>query len=277
VSDVLPRQAVVKRVSTRNTWSLLLADYAKAQRAAGRSEGTIRLHRYRISDLCGIAYSPGRVTTDQLVTILATPGWAPETRKSVRGAYRSFFRWAYQSGRLDQDPSEALPSVRVPQAVARPAPETVVRAGMVADERTRLMVMLAAYAGLRACEIAAVHSEHLDVDVLRITGKGQKIREVPIVHEGLLERLQAVVGWAFPNGLGSHLSPGHVTRLISRALPEGWTAHTLRHRMATAAYAGSRDILAVGCLLGHARPETTQRYVRMPDDAVRAAARWAAA
>lgn len=46
--------------------------------------------------------------------------------------------------------------------------------------------------------------------------------------------------------------------------------------MATQAYAGTRDLLAVGAVLGHSRPETTQRYVRMPDDALRAAAHAAA-
>lgn len=87
----------------------------------------------------------------------------------------------------------------------------------------------------------------------------------------LLEQLRGLDGWAFPNGKGSHLSPGHVGRLLSRAMPEGWTAHTLRHRMASTAYAATRDLLAVGAVLGHSRPETTQRYVRLPDDAVRAA------
>jgi len=47
--------------------------------------------------------------------------------------------------------------------------------------------------------------------------------------------------------------------------------------MATMAYAGTRDLLAVGALLGHSRPETTQRYVKIPDDALREAARAAAA
>jgi integrase len=258
-------------------WNPMIADFAAAQRAAHRSEGTIRLYRYRISDLCGLASSPAKVTTDQLVGVLSTPGWAAETRKSVRGAFRCFFRWGYQSGRLDDDPSEALPSVRVPTGVARPAPETVVAAGLGADDRTRFMVMLAAFAGLRACEIARVHSDDLTGDILRVTGKGGKTRELPVVHAGLLARLQDVDGWAFPNGHGSHLTPGHVTKLVSAVLPEGWTAHTLRHRMATRAYAGSRDLLAVGALLGHARPETTQRYVRMPDDALRAAALQAAA
>lgn len=113
-------------------------------------------------------------------------------------------------------------------------------------------------------------------DVLRVLGKGGKVREVPVVHAGLLARLRGVEGYAFGNGRGGHLSPGHVSRLLSAAMPDGWTAHTLRHRMATVAYAGTRDLLAVGAVLGHSRPETTQRYVRLPDDALRAAMRAAA-
>lgn len=36
-------------------------------------------------------------------------------------------------------------------------------------------------------------------------------------------------------------------------MPNGWTAHTLRHRMASVSYAGTRDLLAVGAVLGHSR------------------------
>ena len=36
-------------------------------------------------------------------------------------------------------------------------------------------------------------------------------------------------------------------------------------------FAGTHDLLAVGAVLGHSRPETTQRYVRMPTDALTAA------
>jgi integrase len=135
------------------------------------------------------------------------------------------------------------------------------------------MGLLAASGGLRAGEISRVHSRDLVGDELVIHGKGGKVRAVPIVDERLLAELRQVDGWAFPNGYGSHLTPGHVSRLLSEALPDGWTAHTLRHRCASVAYAATRDLLAVGALLGHSRPETTQRYVAMPDDAVRAAAR----
>jgi len=103
-----------------------------------------------------------------------------------------------------------------------------------------------------------------------VHGKGGKTRLVPLLPI-VTRLLEPRTGWAFPSPGGGHITPGHVTRLLSRALPAGWTGHTLRHRMATAAYAGTRDLLAVGALLGHSRPETTQRYVRLPDDALLAA------
>lgn len=133
------------------------------------------------------------------------------------------------------------------------------------------MARLAAYAGLRASEIARVQGSDLHGDMLRVLGKGGKVRWVPVMNARLVVQLRDLTGWAFPSPAGGHLTPGHVTRLLSEALPDGWTAHTLRHRFATVAYDGTRDLLSVSELLGHARPETTQRYVRLSADALRAA------
>jgi integrase len=249
-------------------------EYGTALRAAGRSPGTIRLHRYYLSSLAERHASPWQVTTPDLLAFLSVEHWAPETRKSARAAVRGFYRWAYGAGHLEEDPGDTLPSVRVPPGRPRPTPEHLVRVLVRhEDPRIGLMAMLAAYAGLRAAEIARVHASDLAGDTLVVHGKGGRVRGVPVLNELLLERLEALEGWAFPNGLGSHLSPGHVSRVLSRAMPESWTAHTLRHRMATTAYAGTRDLLAVGAVLGHSRPETTQRYVLLPDDALRAAVR----
>jgi site-specific recombinase XerC len=63
----------------------------------------------------------------------------------------------------------------------------------------------------------------------------------------------------------------HDAGFVRRALGRGWTAHKLRHRFATAAYAGNRGLLAVQQLLGHSKPETTQRYTALPGDALRTA------
>lgn len=261
-------------MKSRNVWNAALAEYEVAQRAAGRSPGTIRLHRHYLEQLRARHADPWSVTTRDLRAVLASRRWAAETRRSARSAFRGFYRWAHGSGYVDDDPGLELEAIRVPPGVPRPTPELVVAQTLAySPPRVALMVLLAAYAGLRAAEIARVHADDLVGDELVVRGKGGRVRAVPIVEPSLLLRLRQLDGWAFPNGLGSHLSPGHVTKLVSAALPDGWTCHTLRHRFASAAYAGTRDLLAVGQLLGHSRPETTQRYVRLPDDALRAAAR----
>ena len=66
-------------------------------------------------------------------------------------------------------------------------------------------------------------------------------------------------------------------KIIAAELAPGYSTHTLRHRCATTAYAATRDLRAVQELLGHAKPETTAGYVRVPDNAMRAAVMAAAA
>lgn len=257
-----------------DVWGDALRRYTIELQAAGRASGTIRLHRYRLLDLAERHPDPWAVTSADLLEYLAHPEWKPETRKSVRTILRGFYGWAAGEGLIPADPAARLRPVRVPAGVPKPAPEDVVRAALEhEDPRTRLMVQLAAFGGLRAAEVARVHARDLVGDVLRVTGKGGKTREVPLSDPELLDTLRALDGWAFPNRWrpDEHVTPGTVSRLLSQVLPDGWTAHTLRHRMASQAYAGSRDLLSVGQLLGHSRPETTQRYVRLPDDALRAA------
>jgi site-specific recombinase XerD len=58
---------------------------------------------------------------------------------------------------------------------------------------------------------------------------------------------------------------------ISRLLPDGYAAHTLRHRFATTAYAATHDLFVVAELLGHESVETTEHYVAMPDGRLREA------
>lgn len=231
-----------------------------------------------LRNLADVCPDPWTVAVEQLVGFLARDHWAAETRKSARSALRGFYSWSHGRGYLEQDPSAGLPSVSVPAGRPRPTPEHLVRQLMAhPDPRIGLMVMLAAFAGLRCAEIARVHRDDLVGDDLTVLGKGGKVRGVPILSARLLERIEGLDGWAFPNGLGGHLSPGHVSKLVSDALPGTWTAHTLRHRFGTVSYAGTRDLLAVQTLLGHSRPETTQRYVLIPDDSLRAAARAAVA
>jgi integrase len=85
-----------------------------------------------------------------------------------------------------------MPSVRVPAGVPRPAPEQVVSAALAAAEhepRERLMLALAAFAGLRRAEIARVHTRDVTEEGLRVRGKGGTVRVIPI-HPVLVELLR---------------------------------------------------------------------------------------
>lgn len=79
---------------------------------------------------------------------------------------------------------------------------------------------------------------------------------------GYLERIKE--GWLFPTPRATGpIGAIRVGELVSRALPEHWTCHSLRHRFATKAYRASHDLLLVQRLLGHSKPETTAMYVQL--------------
>ena len=171
------------------------------------------------------------------------------------------------------------PRAPFPAPCPRPAPDHVLLAGLRdTDERARLAVEIIDAAGLRRAECAALRSSDIvdtfDGTAIRVTGKGGHEREVPI-PDRIAWRIRAADGYVFPSPYGQarHLSPAYLGKLVSWALPGDWTAHTLRHRYATRVYRACRDIRVVQELLGHARIETTIRYVGISDDRLRDAAR----
>jgi len=260
------------------TWKRATDDYCDWLAAGGGSKDLQRMRRHYLRGLsldqpCG----PWSLGLDELVRFVANPGWKPETRKAARGTIRAFYRWAVITERIDRDPSLLLPPVKIPPTKPRPAPDYVLSRAMLAagPGRDQLMLLLASLAGLRRAEIATLRVEDVAGDTLYVRGKGGRTRVVPL-HRTLEPELSAwlagrLEGWVFPGREDGHLSAHHVGKRLSVLLGPGWSAHKLRHRFASRAYAADRDLLAVQSLLGHTRPETTARYVAMPDDALRAA------
>jgi integrase/recombinase XerC len=80
-----------------------------------------------------------------------------------------------------------------------------------------------------------------------------------------------VDGWLFPTASDGHLSVHYVGELVDAVLPDGWSMHTLRHRFASRAYRGTRNLRAVQMLLGHESIATTERYTAVDDNEMRAA------
>jgi integrase/recombinase XerC len=259
-------------------WEDNIDGYLAYLTASGSGPETIRLRRHYLGVLARhcCPTGPWQATVDDLTAVLATPDWAPETRKSARSSLRSFYKWGVDTGKTTIDTARALPRVRVPLGAPRPTPRDVVtRALAAADDRGRLMLLLALLAGLRRAEIAAVHRDEMiessDHWSLRVCGKGGRVRMVPL-HPLLAETLlEHRCGFLFPGKDHGHLSADRVGRIVAGLLGPGWTAHTLRHRFSTECYSHSHDLFATQQLLGHSRPETTQRYTQVPDDSLRAA------
>ena len=217
---------------------------------------------------------PKDVTTEQIVQVFARQQWKPETRKAYRNTISSFFRWLHKSGRRSDDPSLDVPRVKKPHAHPRPCPDRYIAAAMeMATPSERLMIRLGAECGLRRGEIARVHSDDVVADSagrsLIVRGKGDKQRIVPLPDD-LAGIIMDAHGYLFPGRFGGHVEESYVGDHISHLLPDGYGAHTLRHRFATVTYATTHDLFVVAELLGHESVETTEHYVAMPDGRLRA-------
>jgi integrase len=263
-------------------WREAIEAYLSWLSAGGSSASTLRLRRHYLKHLAQHAPGdPWEVSAEQVTAYIAGGAWQAETRKSARSACRSFFQWAVNTGRTNDDPTRTLRPVRVPPGVPKPASESAIRASLAdASDRDRLMLLLGATCGLRISEIAAVHSDDLtergDGLWIRVTGKGSKVRMVPVSPplDDLLR--DAPPGYLFGGRWGEHMTAAHVGKILKRLLGGQLSAHTLRHRYATISYSAERDLFAVQHLLGHSQPQTTARYCQVPDGALRAGARHAA-
>lgn len=265
------------RISAPVPWRRSIEGWTDTLKAAGLSAQTIKSRRYKMVHLAALLMpsGPEDVTTEQIVQTFARQQWKPETRKAYRNTISSFFRWLHKSGRRSDDPSLDVPRVKKPHAHPRPCPDRYIAAAMeMATSSERLMIRLGAECGLRRGEIARVHSDDVVADSagrsLIVRGKGDKQRIVPLPDD-LAGIIMDAHGYLFPGRFGGHVEESYVGDHISHLLPDGYGAHTLRHRFATVTYATTHDLFVVAELLGHESVETTEHYVAMPDGRLRAA------
>jgi integrase len=269
-----------RRLPVPPAWRGPIGQWAAWRRAAGHSRQTIETRLSQLSTAARrLGPDPWAVTGADLDQWAAAQTWARETRRANYAAVRTFYRWAVSAGHINTSPV-SLPPVRPAEPLARPTPTAIYKAALLAaDQRTTLILRLAAETGMRRCETAAVHTDDIGEDLLGATitahGKGGKLRVLP-VPDDLARAVLKAKDWLFPGDYGGHLSPRWVGKLARRVLPGQWTLHTLRHRYGTMVYnRGDGDLLAVQRLLGHASPATTQRCVLLEQARLHRAARTA--
>ena len=215
-------------------------------------------------------------------------GYARTSTARALSSVRMFFRYLDREGIGHNAAIGAVRGPRLPRAVpkALAARETEDLIAAVAtpsriDEPAwvaarDLAVLLLLYGcGLRISEALELNLDDLPRDdALRVTGKGGKVRMVPIlpvIREAIGDYIARCPHTLSGNGpffigvRGGRLSPRMVQKRMQdlRAvlgLPKEATPHALRHSFATHLLASGGDLRAIQELLGHASLSTTQRY-----------------
>lgn len=203
---------------------------------------------------------------------------------------RSMYKFLRQRGHIERDifASVRMPrtSQRLPSYVPQSRMEEVVQRifeDLRSDEhmvaRNALLVLLTYSCGLRLAEVVGVDVEDFEADfsLLRVLGKGDKERMVPIMErvrvevKGYVERfLQPKICKKTKNALflsvrGERISRIDVQRSVARLLREcgvqGKTSpHVLRHTFATHLLNEGADMREIQELMGHSSLRATQVY-----------------
>ena len=190
----------------------------------------------------------------------------PSTAHAYRSDARNFFAWAVRRNLATTDPTLDVDPIRVPKSLPRPVPIQAVPnlIALAPTAELRLVLLLAAYAGLRRSEIANLTTDDYQLfgDAMLIVraGKGGKDRVVPL-HPAIVAELakRRPVGKVIP------LTSATIGRQASRHLrAHGYdcTLHQLRHSFGTEmARVFDGNLVAVGRAMGHSDPATTMGYV----------------
>lgn len=251
----------------------LIRQYTVHCTARDLSDATMRVRWMVLRRITGETGAELRdLTVSQITNWLATPGWSAQTRASYHAHLNAFYRWAVDTDLVTVNPMTKIPRASVPQADARPAdPYVLTRILAEAPERVRMAAMLAAYQGLRACEIAHIRRE--DVTQRRLVvreGKGGKTAVLP-THEKIWEAVRdRPPGLLVPSPSGGEYRATTLSTMFGVTLRglgiHGVTLHPLRHLYATTLLDNGANLRVVQTLLRHSSVATTERYTRVTGD-----------
>jgi integrase/recombinase XerC len=278
------------------------------------SPNTVIAYRRDLDSLCEfVREAAGRAPILGDVDRFVLRGWLGRLAETLStnsvarklAAVRSFFRYLRRNGRIDENPADRLASPQVrrklPKFLGVDAANEVMQAPLedpgasgpddpdgARPVRDQCMLELLYGSGLRVSELASLNLEAVDLqaEVLRVIGKGNKERIVPIGSKArqALTRYFALRpslrhptrGTQDPHALflgrfGRRLGVRRVQALVTRygALGAGRPdlhPHALRHSCATHMLEGGADLRIIQEMLGHASLSTTQRYTHLSMD-----------
>ena len=219
----------------------------------------------------------------------------PRSQARILSGVRSFFKFLLLDGFIDVDPTELLvsPHVRnvLPDVLSTAEVdrlEASIDLSKWEGQRNRAIIEVLFSCGLRVSELVNLKLSNLYVEekFVRVTGKGDKERLVPISSRALDElnawfadrnamRIKSgEEDYVFLNRRGAHLTRTMILIMIKRqAVAAGITKtispHTLRHSFATALLEGGADLIAIQAMMGHEDIATTEIYTHIDTSSLR--------
>ena len=243
--------------------------------------------------------SPVDIATDDLKDFIVWVnllGMLPPTQARVLSGLKAFFRFLLMDDQISSDPSSLIESPRL----SRKLPDTLslieinkliaaIDLSKTEGSRNKAMLEVLYGCGLRVSELCKLRLSNLflDVDFIKITGKGNKERLVPIgtvaikflnlyIKESRIH-LKIKPGnedYVFLNNRGNPLSRVMVFLIVKKlaeeiGLNKSISPHTFRHSFATHLVEGGADLRAVQEMLGHENITTTEIYTHLDRDYLR--------
>lgn len=243
--------------------------------------------------------SPVDIATDDLkgfIVWVNLLGMLPPTQARVLSGLKAFFRFLLMDDQISSDPSSLIESPRL----SRKLPDTLslieinkliaaIDLSKTEGSRNKAMLEVLYGCGLRVSELCKLRLSNLflDVDFIKITGKGNKERLVPIgtvaikflnlyIKESRIH-LRIKPGnedYVFLNNRGNPLSRVMVFLIVKKlaeeiGLNKSISPHTFRHSFATHLVEGGADLRAVQEMLGHENITTTEIYTHLDRDYLR--------
>jgi integrase/recombinase XerD len=216
-------------------------------------------------------------------------GARPRSTARQLSSFRRFYRYLVREGALREDPTAqiAMPKVgrSLPKSLMEEEVEALLAAPAVGDplghrDRTMLEVLYAT--GLRVSELVNLKlgQVNLNQGVLRIVGKGDRERLIPLGEEAVQWVQQFLLGprveillerqtdYLFPTRRGDRMTRQAFWHIIKRyakkaGIEKELSPHTLRHAFATHLLNHGADLRVVQMLLGHSDLSTTQIYTHV--------------
>lgn len=237
----------------------------------------------------------GRATLERLdmlslrawIANRAGQGASPRSSARALSMLRNFYLYLRKSHGIENSSAKQFTL----RAKAHPAPKPltveqalrlIAEADLLEAEgwvtlRDKAILALMYGSGLRISEVLSLTRASISTDgrSLRVLGKGNKERDVPLLPEVAEALREAISGCPFtptaPHAplfygkQGRVLNPGVFQKRLRDLrgllnLPESLTPHALRHSFATHLLAGGAGLRDIQELLGHENLSTTQRY-----------------